>query len=67
MPLCVDFILGNIKMYLYFVSFLSVEMAQVIRILPLETQGCGNPASSIPWLLWPLLLTWFNCNHSMDK
>ena len=40
-PSCAKFFMGNIKMYLQFISFLHIDMTQVVEILPyLKTRTC---------------------------
>ena len=48
---CAEFIFGNIKMYLYFLSFLNNEMVQVVKFLCCGRQGHVYLGWSIPWLL----------------
>ena len=50
----VESFLGNIKTYLHFLSFLTIEMMQLFEILPHERQGPVYSTYSIAWLL----MTW---------
>ena len=47
-PCGAAFMLGNIKSYLYFLSFLQSEMAQVVEIFRGRQQGSGYLRYSIP-------------------
>ena len=41
-PCCAESILGNMKLYFHFLSFLHTEMAQVVEILPgISCHGIG--------------------------
>ena len=52
-PCCAEFILENIKIHLYFPSFLNTEETQVVEILRHGRQGPVSPTYSLPWLLVP--------------
>ena len=41
-PLCAEFFRGNINIYLHFVSFLHIDVAQVVEILPQIRQEPTN-------------------------
>ena len=52
---------------LYFISFIDTGTVRINRILPLDRKEPVDIVQSMPRALWPLLLTWFNFNPSMDK
>ena len=53
-PLRAKFFKGNINIYLHFMSFLHIDMTQVLKILP---QVRGGPTYSIKSISW-LLMSW---------
>ena len=44
-----------------------ISMFPKINSAHKDVQSGAYIKQAIPWLLWPLLLTWFNFNPSMDK
>ena len=50
-PLHATFFSGNKNIYLHFMSFLHMDMTQVVEILPQVRQGPTHSAKSISWLL----------------
>ena len=50
-PLGDDFLRGSINMYLHFISFLRIDVTQVVEILPHVRQGPTSSTQSIPWVL----------------
>ena len=52
-PLHVKFFRGNKNIYLRFMSFLHIDMTQVVEILPQVRQEL---AYSIQWILWVLVM-----------
>ena len=51
-PLRAKFFWGNINIYLHFVSFLHIDLAQVLKTLPQGREGCKEPEHQQPWY-WP--------------
>ena len=61
----VEFRSGNANIYMYFLSFLNTQMAQVVEIIPYGRQGPIYPPLSTLWLLmdWVMLhlrILWFS-------
>ena len=50
-PLCTKFFRGNISIDLHFVSFIHIDMTQVLKILPQVSEGPTYSILSISWLL----------------
>ena len=64
-PLSAELILSNMKMYLYFLSFLNARMVQVIEIFPHGRQGFICPTWPMPglptiWASAALMYMWHN-------
>ena len=54
--------------YIYWYSTVLIQFSQVNHALFLLWSQIGSVINTIDLtLLWPLLLTWFNFNPSMDK
>ena len=66
-PIRAEMFERKLKMYLYVLSFIDVDSMQACEF---HSEGNINQLknTAIPVDgLWPLLLTWFNFNPSMDK
>ena len=50
-PLRAKFVRGNLNIYLDFMSFLHMDITQVVEIIPQIRQGPACSTKSIPWLL----------------